>query len=53
LGEGAWLREKGESAFTHEVLEEVKDENQLIISELLKEREAMWCQEPGADRVSP
>jgi hypothetical protein len=48
----AW-NEKGESAFTYEVLEEVKDENPLIIGELLKEREAMWREELEADRVSP
>jgi hypothetical protein len=45
--------EEGEGAFAYEILEEVKDENALLIGELLKEREAMWRQELGADRVSP
>ena len=45
--------DKGEGAFAYEILEEVKDENQLIIGELLKEREAMWREELRADRVSP
>ncbi|HEY1961429.1 MAG TPA: GIY-YIG nuclease family protein [Rhizomicrobium sp.] len=45
--------EKGESAFAYEILEEVKDENVLIIGELLKEREAVWRQDLGANKVSP
>ena len=48
----AW-NEKGESTFSYEILEEVKDENPRIIGHLLKEREAVWRQELGADRVSP
>jgi hypothetical protein len=48
----AW-NEKGESAFAYEVLDEVKDENPLIIGQLLKEREARWREELGASRVSP
>src|SRR4051812_10706640 len=42
--QAAW-NEKGEGAFTYEVLEEVKDENPLLIGALLKEREAAWRQE--------
>jgi hypothetical protein len=39
--------------FCYEVLEEVKDDNPLIIGDLLKEREAAWRQELGAKTVSP
>jgi hypothetical protein len=42
---------KGEGAFAYEVLEEVKDENALIIGELLKEREAAWRAETGAQKL--
>jgi hypothetical protein len=42
----------GEAACTYEVLEEVKDDNALIIGELLKEREAAWRQQLGAGKVS-
>jgi hypothetical protein len=45
--------ENGEAAFRYEVLEEVKDDNPLIIGDLLKEREAAWRQELGAKTVSP
>lgn len=45
--------DQGENAFAYEVLEEVKDENPLLIVDLLKEREAMWREELQADRVSP
>ncbi|HEX3943544.1 MAG TPA: GIY-YIG nuclease family protein [Rhizomicrobium sp.] len=48
----AW-NENGEAAFCYEVLEEVKDDNPLIIGDLLKEREAAWRQELGAKTVSP
>jgi len=44
--------EKGEAAFTYEVLEEVKDDNALIIGELLKEREAAWRKELNAEKVA-
>ena len=47
----AW-NEKGESAFTFEVLEEVKDDNPLIVGELLKEREAAWRKELGAEKAA-
>lgn len=43
--------EKGADAFTHEILEEVKDDNALIIGELLKEREAAWRTEMGAQKL--
>jgi hypothetical protein len=42
---------KGETAFAYEVLEEVKDENALIIPELLKEREVAWREELGAAKL--
>lgn len=42
---------KGEDAFSYEVLEEVKDDNPLIIGELLKEREAAWRKEMGAEKL--
>ena len=42
---------KGEAAFAYEVLEEVKEENALIIGELLKEREAAWREETGAQKL--
>ena len=45
--------EKGESAFAYEIVEEVKDENPLIIGDLLKERQATWRKELGAEKVSP
>jgi len=45
--------EKGESAFAYQILEEVKDENPLIIGQLLKEREAMWREQLGAKRAAP
>jgi len=48
----AW-NDNGEAAFHYEVLEEVKDDNPLIIGDLLKEREAAWRQELGANTVSP
>lgn len=42
----------GEAAFAYEVLEEVKDDNPLIIGELLKEREAVWRAQLGAEKVA-
>lgn len=42
----------GEEAFRYEELEEVKDENALIIGELLKEREAAWRKEMGAEKLT-
>lgn len=48
--QSAW-KANGEEAFTYEVLEEVKDDNALIIGELLKEREAAWRKESGADKL--
>ena len=41
----------GEDSFRYEELEEVKDENALIIGELLKEREAAWRKEMGAEKL--
>jgi hypothetical protein len=43
----AW-RKHGEAAFVYEVLEEVRDENELLIPALLKEREAHWRKELNA-----
>jgi hypothetical protein len=42
----------GEAGFAYEVLEEVKDENALIIPELLKEREAAWRTEMSAQKLT-
>ncbi|MGN6516177.1 MAG: GIY-YIG nuclease family protein [Rhizomicrobium sp.] len=47
----AW-KAAGEAAFTYEVLEEVKDDNALIIGELLKEREAAWRAQLDAAKVA-
>ena len=46
----AW-KDTGEAAFAYDVLEEVKDDNALIIGELLKEREAAWRKEMGAAKL--
>ena len=46
----AW-NANGADAFSYEVLEEVKDDNALIVGELLKEREAVWRKELGADKL--
>ena len=46
----AW-NAQGEAAFAYEVLEEVKDDNALIIGELLKEREAAWRKELSAEKL--
>ncbi|HSM94507.1 MAG TPA: GIY-YIG nuclease family protein [Rhizomicrobium sp.] len=46
----AW-NASGADAFTYEELEEVKDDNALIIGELLKERSAAWRKEMGADKL--
>ncbi|HEY2032729.1 MAG TPA: GIY-YIG nuclease family protein [Rhizomicrobium sp.] len=47
----AW-NAQGEAAFIYEVLEEVKDDNALIIGELLKEREAVWRKKFGAQKLA-
>jgi hypothetical protein len=47
----AW-NANGESAFAYEVLEEVKDDNPLIIGELLKEREAAWREKLAAGKIA-
>lgn len=47
----AW-NENGEAAFAYEILEEVKDDNPLIIGELLKEREEALRKELGAGKVA-
>lgn len=47
----AW-NTSGEEAFRYEELEEVKDENALIVGELLKERSAHWRQEMGAEKLT-
>jgi hypothetical protein len=49
--QSAW-KANGEDAFTYEILEEVKDDNALIIGELLKEREAAWRTEMGAGKLT-
>jgi hypothetical protein len=46
----AWNAQGG-MAFTYEVLEDVRDENPLIIGELLKEREASWRKELSAEKL--
>jgi hypothetical protein len=46
----AWNAQGG-MAFTYEVLEDVRDENPLIIGELLKEREAAWRKELSAEKL--
>jgi hypothetical protein len=46
----AW-NAQGDAAFVYEVLEEVKDDNALIVGELLKEREAAWRKELGAEKL--
>ncbi|HWD48956.1 MAG TPA: GIY-YIG nuclease family protein [Rhizomicrobium sp.] len=48
--QAAW-NASGEAAFVFEELEEIKDENTLIIGELLKERDAAWRKELGADKL--
>ena len=46
----AW-NANGADAFSYEVLEEVKDDNALIVGELLKEREVAWRKELGAEKL--
>lgn len=41
----------GEAAFSFEVLEDVKDENEMMIPVLLKEREAFWLKELNAEKL--
>ena len=45
--QAAW-KEHGEAAFAFDVLEEIRDGNELLIPGLLKEREAHWRQQLGA-----
>lgn len=45
--QAAWAAH-GESAFVVEELEEVRDDNALLIPQLLKEREAYWRKELNA-----
>lgn len=47
----AW-NANGEAACSYEILEEVKDDNPLIIGELLKERAAAWREQLGAGKVA-
>jgi hypothetical protein len=49
--QAAWNKH-GEAAFAYEVLEEVSDENSLIIGELLKERDAQWREQLGAEKLA-
>ena len=46
----AW-NAQGEAVFAYDVLEEVKDDNALIIGELLKGREAAWRKELSAEKL--
>lgn len=48
--QAAW-NAHGDTAFTYEMLEDVKDENPLLIDSLLKDREALWRKELGAERI--
>lgn len=48
--QAAW-KAHGEAAFVFDVLEEIADDNALIIPVLLKEREAHWREELGAERL--
>jgi len=41
----------GETAFAFEELEEIKDDNALIVGELLKEQDSAWRKELGADKL--
>lgn len=45
--QAAWSNH-GEAAFVYIELEEVRDDNELLIPSLLKEREAHWRQQLGA-----
>ena len=46
----AW-NEHGEAAFTYEVIEQVKDDNELLIGVLLKERDQHWRKTLNAQPV--
>jgi hypothetical protein len=48
--QAAW-KAHGEATFAFEILEEIKDENELMIPVLLKEREAYWRQELKAEAL--
>jgi hypothetical protein len=48
--QAAW-KEHGEAAFTYDIVEEVTDENALLIDVLLKERDAHWRKELGAEKL--
>jgi hypothetical protein len=48
--QAAW-NEHGESAFAFEVLEEIADDNREMVALLLKEREAHWRKERGAEKL--
>jgi hypothetical protein len=41
----------GEAGFAYEIVEEVKDDNALLIDTLLKERDAHWRKELGAEKL--
>lgn len=45
--QAAW-KQHGEAAFVFEVVEEIRDENELMIPVLLKDREAHWRKGLGA-----
>lgn len=49
--QAAWNANGGETAFVFEELEEIKNDNALIIGELLKERDAAWRKELGAGKL--
>jgi len=42
----------GEAAFVYEIVEEISDDNPLLIRELLKERDAFWRKELGAEKLT-
>lgn len=42
----------GESAFVYDIVEEIVDDNPLLIGELLKERDAFWRKELGAEKLT-
>jgi hypothetical protein len=50
--QAAWNSNGGEAAFAFEELEEIKDDNALIIGELLKERDAAWRKELSAEKLT-
>jgi hypothetical protein len=48
--QAAW-NAHGEAGFAYEIVEEVKDDNALLIDVLLKERDAHWRKELGAEKL--